>query len=78
MCVANKPLEPREKLLYLKEYTGTKVHTLITWVEFLSSNDAFVVALKKLDTTYGDDVYATEARAGLRRRQTRQPLRASD
>ena len=38
-----------------------KVHKLITGVEFLNSNDAFVVALNKLDRRYGDDMYATEA-----------------
>ena len=61
MLVTNKPLEAREKLLCLKEYTGTKVHKLIAGVVFLNSNDAFVVALNKLDRRYGDDMYVTEA-----------------
>ena len=61
MLVTNKPLEAREKLLYLEEYTGTKVHKLIAGVEFLNSNDAFVVALNKLDRRYGDDMHVTEA-----------------
>ena len=60
MLVTIKPLEAREKLSYLKD-TGTKVHKLIAGVEFLNSNDAFVVALNKLDRRYGDDIYVTEA-----------------
>ena len=61
MLVTNKPLESSEKLLYLKEYTGTKVHTVIAGVEFLNSNEAFVDALNKLERSFGDDLYVTEA-----------------
>ena len=59
--MTNKPLGAKEKLLYLKEYTGTKVHKLMAWVEFLHSNDA----LRKLGRRYGDDVYATEIKKKL-------------
>ena len=61
MLLTNKPLGVREKLLYLKEYTGTKVYTLIAGVEFLNSNDAFVVEVNKLDRRNCDDIYVTEA-----------------
>ena len=61
MLETNKQLEAGDKLLYLKENTGTKVNKLIAGVVFLNSYDAFVVALNKLDIRYGDDVYVTEA-----------------
>ena len=60
MLITQKQLAAREKLLYLKEYTGPKVHKLIAGVDYLDSEDAFIVAIKNLDKRYGDDIFVAD------------------
>ena len=61
MMVSQKNITPREKILFLKEYTGYSIHKIISSLDCLTSEDAFQSIMKIIEERYGENVYICDS-----------------
>ena len=61
MMVSQKNITPREKILFLKEYTGSSIHKIISSLDRLTSEDSFQSIMKRIEERYGEDVYICDS-----------------
>ena len=50
-----------QKILFLKEYTGSSIHTIISSLDCLTSEDSFRSIMKRIEERYGEDVYICDS-----------------
>ena len=61
MMLSRKNITQREKILFLKEYTGSSIHKIISSLDCLTSEDSFGSIMKRIDERYGEDVYICDS-----------------
>ena len=59
--MSQKNISPREKILFLKEYTGSSIHTINSSLDCLTSEDSFRSIMKRIEERYGEDLYICDS-----------------